>query len=322
MVRAHAALAEAGPAGAADPPDPRRAAAGGARGRGRARRRAGARGDGRGLRARPAAGGGRRAWGRRGWTRSRRPGTEAYRVLQVDPGLPRGDRGGVRRAAGDGLRDDADDAPRRLAELTRAPHPADGAARAGGYDPAVVASPSAVHPLQPRFAQAITGVLCLEALVFQTWPGGGRGAGAGPAGPGRRRAGRRWRGSSGCIARPPAELEPAAPVRFSQAHRRRAPAPGSCCPGRGADVAGWILVGLVAAVALFSAITGLLRRLRGLPPAARCAGAGRPATCAATSGWSGDGPWLVVLTAPGCAPLRAGGPGAGARAPAAARCCG
>ena len=24
----------------------------------------------------------------------------------------------------------------------------------------------AVHPMQPRFAQAITGVLCLEAIVF------------------------------------------------------------------------------------------------------------------------------------------------------------
>ncbi|MEQ9335729.1 MAG: hypothetical protein RJQ03_00895 [Miltoncostaeaceae bacterium] len=26
-----------------------------------------------------------------------------------------------------------------------------------------------VHPMAPRFSQAVTGVLCLEAVVFQTW---------------------------------------------------------------------------------------------------------------------------------------------------------
>ncbi|MGB1626202.1 MAG: DUF4395 family protein, partial [Miltoncostaeaceae bacterium] len=29
-------------------------------------------------------------------------------------------------------------------------------------------TPAAVHPWAPRFAQAITGLLCLEAVLFQT----------------------------------------------------------------------------------------------------------------------------------------------------------
>ena len=29
-------------------------------------------------------------------------------------------------------------------------------------------TPAAVHPWAPRFAQAITGMLCLEAVIFQT----------------------------------------------------------------------------------------------------------------------------------------------------------
>lgn len=29
-------------------------------------------------------------------------------------------------------------------------------------------TPAAVHPAAPRFSQAITGMLCLEAVIFQT----------------------------------------------------------------------------------------------------------------------------------------------------------
>ena len=73
----------------------------------------------------------------------------------------------------------------------------------------------AVHPLQPRFAQAITGVLALEAAVF------GQPAALAVAlalvllsllGP-------RWSPVAWLfrrIAPPATDLEPAAPVRFSQ----------------------------------------------------------------------------------------------------------
>ena len=73
-----------------------------------------------------------------------------------------------------------------------------------------------VHPLQPRFAQAITGVLCLEATVFDQPRGAGRGARCWCCCRWSGRAGRRSRGSSGASRRPRVELEPAAPVRFSQ----------------------------------------------------------------------------------------------------------
>jgi hypothetical protein len=70
--------------------------------------------------------------------------------------------------------------------------------------------------------------------------------------------------------------------------------------GVGAVAAGWTLVGLVAALALVSAVTGL------------CVGCelyrvvlgrrgGPPVDVRADLGLTGSGPWLVVLTAPGCA---------------------
>ena len=109
-----------GPAGAPDPPDPRRAAAGGARRRGRPGRRRRAPGDGRRLPARP----GRWRWtwasATRGWRPSSRR-ADPYRVLQVHPdACPE-----VIAAAFGVLREmvlasDADDAPRRLAELNAA----------------------------------------------------------------------------------------------------------------------------------------------------------------------------------------------------------
>jgi Domain of unknown function (DUF4395) len=156
----------------------------------------------------------------------------------------------------------------------------------------------AVHPLQPRFAQAITGVLCLEAILFDT-----------PAAvvvalalvllnllvP-------RWSPVAWVfrrIARPPGDLEPVAPVRFAQALAVGFLVVGLVLLAVGAGLAGWILVGLVAAIALFSAISGicvgceiyrLLLARRG----------GAPADVREDLGLTGDGPWLVVLTAPGC----------------------
>jgi Domain of unknown function (DUF4395) len=157
----------------------------------------------------------------------------------------------------------------------------------------------AVHPLQPRFAQAITGVLCLEAMLFDT-----------PAAvivalalvllnllvP-------RWSPVAWVfrrIARPPGDLEPVAPVRFAQALAAGFLVLALVLLGVGAGVAGWTLVGLVAAIALFSAISGicvgcevyrLLLARRG----------GAATDVRDDLGLTGDGPWLVVLTAPGCA---------------------
>jgi hypothetical protein len=157
----------------------------------------------------------------------------------------------------------------------------------------------AVHPLQPRFAQAITGVLCLEAILFGTpvavdvalalvllnllLP--------------------RWSPVAWVfrrIAPPTGDLEPVAPVRFAQALAAVCLALALVLLAAGADLAGWIVVGLVAAIALFSAISGicvgceiyrllLVRR------------SGAPADVREDLGLTGDGPWLVVLTAPGCA---------------------
>jgi Domain of unknown function (DUF4395) len=157
----------------------------------------------------------------------------------------------------------------------------------------------AVHPMQPRFAQAITGMLCLEAVLFDQ-PAVVAVALAlvllGLAGPRFSPVAWLFR----LIARPPRELEPAAPVRFSQWLAAGFLTASVALLAAGAETAGWILAGLVAAVALVSAITGLcvgceayrlLLSLRG-----RGGGDVR-----GDLGLTGDGPWLVVLTAPGCA---------------------
>ncbi len=159
------------------------------------------------------------------------------------------------------------------------------------------ASP-AVHPLQPRFAQAITGVLCLEAILFDQ-PVAVAVALAlvllGLAGP--RVSPVAW--VFRLIARPPRELEPAAPVRFAQALAAAFLTASVALLYGGAETAGWVLAGLVAALALVSALTGLCvgceayRLLMGRSH-------GRE-DVRGDLGLTGDGPWLVVLTAPGCA---------------------
>ncbi len=114
----------------------------------------------------------------------------------------------------------------------------------------------AVHPLQPRFAQAITGALCVEAIVFEQ-PAVVAVALAlvllGLAGPRVSPVAWLFR----LIARPPLELEPAAPVRFSQALAATFLTASVALLFAGAETAGWLLAGLVAALALVSAITGL-----------------------------------------------------------------
>ena len=140
--------------------------------------------------------------------------------------------------------------------------------------------------------------MCLEALVFQTWPA----VAVALALVLLSLAGPRWSPVAWLfrlIARPPASLEPAAPVRFSQALAAVMLSVALALILGGLAVAGWVLVGLVSAVALVSALSGfcvgcelyrLLLRRRGGDGDLR-----------APLGLEGSGPWLVVLTAPGCA---------------------
>ena len=161
-----------------------------------------------------------------------------------------------------------------------------------------MALPAAVHPLQPRFAQAITGALCLEGAVFQTKPAVVVAlvlvllSLAGP----------RWSPVGWVfrqIAPPTAQLEPAAPPRFAQGMAAVFLAVALVLFAVGFDLAGWILTGLVAAVALFSSISGICVgcEVYRLLVAGRRGGDG---DVRADLGLEGRGPWLVVLTAPGC----------------------
>jgi len=157
----------------------------------------------------------------------------------------------------------------------------------------------AVHPLQPRFAQAITGVLALEAAIFDQ-----------PAALAVALAlvllsllGPRWSPVAWVfrrIAPPATDLEPAAPVRFSQALAAVFLTTSLVLVLAGAELAGWIVAGLLAAVALFSAISGFCVGCEAyrLLLARRGGGEG---DLRADLGLPGAGPWLVVLTAPGCA---------------------
>ncbi len=157
---------------------------------------------------------------------------------------------------------------------------------------------STVHPHLPRLSQGLTGVLCLEALAFQD----------------------RWvvivalglvivarfvpkwspvHWFFARLSRPAEELEPIAPVRFSQTIAVGALVIGAMLLLFGSPVAGWAVVGLVSALALVSATTGIcvgceIHRLA----LARRSGTG---DVRAGLGLEGPGPWLVVLTAPGCA---------------------
>jgi hypothetical protein len=158
--------------------------------------------------------------------------------------------------------------------------------------------PSAVHPHFPRFAQAITALLCLEALAFDTWtvvPVALALVLLNLALPAASPVAWLFR----LLARPPSTMEPAAPVRFSQWIAATLLAAAVVLFALGVETAAWVLAGLVGGVALISAVTGfcigcevyrlLLLRRRAVDDLRR------------ELGLPGDGPWLVVLTAPGCA---------------------
>ena len=155
-----------------------------------------------------------------------------------------------------------------------------------------------MHPLQPRFAQAITGLFSVLALVTQLWPILAiplvlvlialYAPGASPVNWVFRR-----------IAPPPDQLEPVAPVRFSQWLAVAFLALAIAFHVAGFALVGWIAAAGVAVVALISAITGycigceIYRMLLARRPDAD--------DLRGPLGLSGSGPWLAVLTAPGCA---------------------
>ncbi len=158
-------------------------------------------------------------------------------------------------------------------------------------------TPAAVHPFAPRFAQGITGLLCLEAVLFQT-----------PAvvvvalalvvlaliGP-------RYSPVAYLVALlpvKPAELEPSKPVRFAQLIAAVMLTAAVILLFTGLATAGWIITGLVAAVALFSAITGICIGCIAWKQLVRRAGSAHDLKKAFDL--TGEGPWLLVVTAPNC----------------------
>jgi len=156
-----------------------------------------------------------------------------------------------------------------------------------------------VHPLQPRFAQAITGALCLEAVLFRTWPVVAVALGLVLAGllvPRLSPVNMLFR----LIAPAPGALEPVAPVRFAQGMAGVMLGAAFALLLTGFDVAGWTLVTLVAVVALFSAITGICVGCELYRILLSTRRASDDADLRGMLGLGGSGPWLVVLTAPGC----------------------
>ena len=153
-----------------------------------------------------------------------------------------------------------------------------------------MASPSAVHPLQPRFAQAVTGALCLEGTIFQTPPAvvvalvlvllslaGPRWS---PVGWVFRR-----------IAPPAGELEPAAPPRFAQGMAAVFLDRRPWCSSRSARrPAAWILSGAWSRSPCSRRSAGICVgcEVYRLLLATRRGAA--TTTCAPTWGWRGAGP--------------------------------
>lgn len=159
-------------------------------------------------------------------------------------------------------------------------------------------NPRAVHPHLPRFAQGITGLLCLEAIVFDTpWA-----VVAALALIAIALVAPRWSPVNlmfRAIAPPPRELEPVAPVRFSQTLALVFLTVAVALLATGRTTAGWIVTGMVAALALVSAITGVCVGCELYRLALRRRtheGDLRPLL-----GLAGQGPWVVVVSAPGCA---------------------
>lgn len=157
--------------------------------------------------------------------------------------------------------------------------------------------PKTVHPHLPRYAQAVTGLLCVEGVAFQQpWVIVVAAAlvAVGRFAPQLSPINRLFR----LFLRPTDELEPAEPVRFSQSIALVMLAVAIAALFGGFATVGWVVAGLVAAVALISAVTGwccgcavyrlfMLRR-------------GADGDLRAALGLNGTGPWVAVLTAPGC----------------------
>ena len=158
-------------------------------------------------------------------------------------------------------------------------------------------TPAAVHPWAPRFAQAITGMLCLEAVIFQTQ------AGVVVAAVFNALAliGPRWSPVAYLFTLVPArptELEPSRPVRFAQLMAISMLVVAIALLYAGASTAGWIITGLVAAVALFSAISGICIGCIAWKQLVRRGGSAHDLKKAFVL--EGSGPWLLVVTAPNC----------------------
>ena len=158
-------------------------------------------------------------------------------------------------------------------------------------------TPAAVHPWAPRFAQAITGMLCLEAIVFQTQAVVVVAAvfiALALIGP-------RWSPVAYLLALlplRPAELEPSRPVRFAQLMAISMLIVAIALLYAGATTAGWIITGLVAVVALFSAISGICIGCIAWKQLVRRGGSAHDLKKAFDL--EGSGPWLLVVTAPNC----------------------
>ena len=158
-------------------------------------------------------------------------------------------------------------------------------------------TPAAVHPWAPRFAQAITGMLCLEAIIFQTQAVVVVAAvfiALALIGP-------RWSPVAYLLALlplRPAELEPSRPVRFAQLMAISMLIVAIALLYAGATTAGWIITALVAVVALFSAISGICIGCIAWKQLVRRGGSAHDLKKAFDL--EGSGPWLLVVTAPNC----------------------
>ena len=158
-------------------------------------------------------------------------------------------------------------------------------------------TPAAVHPWAPRFAQGITGMLCLEAVIFQTQAVVVIAAvfiALALIGP-------RWSPVAYLFAMlpvRPAELEPSRPVRFAQIIAISMLVVAIVLLYSGLSLAGWIITGMVAAVALFSAISGICIGCIAWKQLMRRGGSAHDLKKAFEL--QGTGPWLLVVTAPNC----------------------
>jgi len=158
-------------------------------------------------------------------------------------------------------------------------------------------TPAAVHPWAPRFAQAITGMLCLEALIFQAQAVVVIAA----AFIALALIGPRWSPVAYLFALlpvRPAELEPSRPVRFAQIIAIAMLVVAIALLYSGLSLAGWIVTAMVAAVALFSAISGICIGCIAWKQLMRRGGSAHDLKTA--FGLEGAGPWLLVVTAPNC----------------------